>query len=141
MAIIDRIVTGIISVNHALLDEEIKAVISEYTGHGGPRGSAVRLHFEDSVSTVDMDTAEAITLAHNPALFTDEQQDEQDAIAASANVVARFDASNFADKSPDEIFTFMQTAIDGWANLGDAQADMRKWFPLMAALIIHLRSE
>jgi len=141
MAIIDRIVLGISNVNHALLDEEIKAVVPEYTGHGGPRGSAVRLHFEDSVGTGGMDTAEAITLAHNPALFTDGQQAEQDAIAASANVVARFDASNFADKTPDEIFAFMQTAIDGWSTLSEAQADMRKWFPLMAALIIHLRSE
>jgi len=128
--------------NVALLREELEVQIAPADIRNvGHNGTILWVIHADTLSAGELLFIDNTVAAHNPALLSTLQQEQADAIAASANVVARFDASNFADKSPDEIFTFMQTAIDGWANLGDAQADMRKWFPLMAALIIHLRSE
>ena len=50
-------------------------------------------------------------------------------------VRARFLASQLANKTPQQIYTAMQDAMDGWGSLADAKSDLREWLPLMAAIL------
>lgn len=80
---------------------------------------------------------DALLNAVLPAL-TAAQEAEQDKVASLSDVLQRLADSPLADKTPDEIYTIMQAQIDGWGSLAAAKADMRVWFPLMAAAIFWL---
>jgi len=56
-------------------------------------------------------------------------------VANQADVTTHFDASVLKNKTPQQIFDSVQTSIDGWAQLADAQADLRDWLPLAFAII------
>lgn len=68
-------------------------------------------------------------------LHSDEWALEDEKISNQEDVDARFLISQLANKSPQEIYTAMQTAMDNWTSLADAKADLREWLPLMAAII------
>ena len=72
-----------------------------------------------------------------PALEA-ERQAKEGKQASFEDVLARLANSPLADMSPADIYTAMQTRIDGWGSLAAAKADMREWFPLMTAAIFHL---
>lgn len=72
-----------------------------------------------------------------PALAAQEMA-QADKEATLGAVWQRLANSPLADKPPAEIYDLMQARIDGWASLAAAKADMREWFPLMAAAIFHL---
>jgi len=57
------------------------------------------------------------------------------AIENRDSAISRFNLSQIANKTPSEIYTIMQTAMDNWTSLADARADLREWLPLMAAII------
>ncbi len=58
--------------------------------------------------------------------------------AFTGDVLDRLAAAALIDKSPTQIYTQMQTQIDGWTTLAEAQDDLREWLPLMAAAIVWL---
>ena len=69
--------------------------------------------------------------AHDPNALSKGEQRE----AYRQDAKARFLLSQLANKTPQEIYTAMQDRIDKWPNLAGARADMREWFPLLAAII------
>lgn len=54
---------------------------------------------------------------------------------AQDDIRARWIASVIHGKTPAQIYTAMQGAIDGWGSLAAAKADLRTWLPLMAAAL------
>jgi len=62
-------------------------------------------------------------------------QVEIDSKTNQLDVETRFNLSQLANKTPQEIYTLMQSAMDSWSTLADARSDLRIWLPLMAAII------
>ena len=93
-----------------------------------PDGTEVYLFVPDAA---DEGEIQVVIDAHDPeALSAGEiKQAHRD------DARARFLLSQLADKTPEEIYTFMQNVIDGWSNLGQAKVDLKEWLPLMAAVI------
>jgi hypothetical protein len=50
-------------------------------------------------------------------------------------IIDHFNLHSLKGKTPAEIFTMMQNAMDSWTSLADARSDLREWLPLMAAAI------
>jgi hypothetical protein len=61
-------------------------------------------------------------------------QDIADAEALS-DVQARWQSSALHNKTPAQIYTAMQSAIDGWTSLAQAKADLRVWLPALVAAL------
>jgi hypothetical protein len=76
----------------------------------------------------DIDAASVIVAAHNP-------EGDLPWIAHRKEVKARFLLHELKDKTPTQIYTMMQNAMDNWTTLADARSDLREWLPLMAAVI------
>jgi hypothetical protein len=51
------------------------------------------------------------------------------------DIRARWLVSAIHGKTPAQIYTTMQGAIDGWASLAAAKADLRVWLPLLTAAL------
>jgi hypothetical protein len=62
------------------------------------------------------------------------EQDIADA-EALADVQTRWQASALHNKTPAQIYTAMQLAIDGWTSLAQAKADLRAWLPALVAAL------
>lgn len=54
-------------------------------------------------------------------------------VAALADVQTQWHAAALHNKTPQEIRTAMQNAIDGWTSLAQAKADLRAWLPMLTA--------
>lgn len=57
------------------------------------------------------------------------------------DVRARYAASVLKNKTPAEIYTYLQGRIDGWGNLNAAKADLRVWLPLLSAVLAWVSME
>jgi hypothetical protein len=86
----------------------------------------VIIDFRPEATQAQRDLAAAIKAAHDPT--------DTDKLNAG-DVKARWRASAIAGKTPAEIYTQMQTRIDGWGSLTAAKADLREWLPLLAAAL------
>ena len=109
------------------------------TPFGGVRNMAgvagITLVFETGTPQANIDAAVAIAEAHNPANLSSNQQTRQTVTTHKADMQARYLAHALKNKTPAQIYTFMENQIDGWASLADAQEDLRDWLPLMGAAI------
>jgi hypothetical protein len=93
-----------------------------------PDESEVYLFVPDAA---DEGEIQVVIDAHDPdALSIGEQRQ-----AHRDDARARFLLSQLANKTPQQIHTQMQGAIDGWSSLADARADLREWLPLITAVI------
>jgi hypothetical protein len=50
-------------------------------------------------------------------------------------IIDNFNLHSLKGKTPAQIYTMMQNAMDSWTSLADARSDLREWLPLMAAAI------
>ena len=91
-------------------------------------GGFVRVDWEDAPDSADVILIDSfIATYEDTGDFPWEEN--------KADVISRFQAHPLSGKTPNEIYTLMQTAIDGWGSLAEAKADLREWLPLMAALL------
>ena len=51
------------------------------------------------------------------------------------DVHARFLLSQLANKTPEQIYAYMQSEIDTWAIPQNIKDKLREWLPLMAAIL------
>ena len=93
-----------------------------------PDGTEVYLFVPDAA---DEGEIQVVINAHDPeALSAGEiKQVHRD------DARVRFLLSQLANKTPEEIYTLMQSRMDGWQNLSQVRTDLREWLPLMAAVI------
>ena len=54
------------------------------------------------------------------------------------DVIARLNLTNLAGMTPAEIYTIVESRIDGWTSLADAKTDFHEWMPLLFAAIYWL---
>ena len=87
-----------------------------------------RIDYSRNLTAGEQSTADSIVAAHDPE---DDLPRNKNAKAAKQAFVD----SPLANKDPVEIYTLMQGEIDGWSSLADARGDLRKWLPLLAAVI------
>jgi hypothetical protein len=90
-----------------------------------------RFQWSRKLTAQEETLAESIVAAHDPKGLLPREANRKDAIA-------RFKASAIADKTPAEIYTIVQSQIDGWTSLANAKADLRKWLPMAFALITQI---
>lgn len=88
-----------------------------------------RIDYSQELTAEEQSTAEAVVAAHDP------DGDLPKNINAKQARQAFLDSA-LANKSPQQIFTHMQGRMDNWSSLADARGDLRKWLPLMAAVIV-----
>ena len=116
------------------LDAALTAALgAKYLGAVCGSGGIV-LHLDASATAEDENTARMIALSHDFASRTPGQLELAAIGVDGADVITRYLATEIAGKTPDQIYTLMQTAIDGITSLADAKAFLRKWLPLMAAI-------
>ena len=87
-----------------------------------------RIDYSRELTAQEQSTADAVVAAHDP-------EGELPRVLNAKAVKQAFLDSALANKTPVEIYTLMQGAIDGWTSLADARSDLRKWLPLIAAVI------
>ena len=90
--------------------------------------STGRIDYSRELTAGEQTTADAVVAAHDPDGDLPWNLNKKEA-------EARFLLSQLADKTPEEIYTLMQSRMDGWQNLAQAKTDLREWLPLMAAVI------
>ncbi len=84
-----------------------------------------------NVTPEEETTARVLLAAHDSAQLSISEI----RVVNQFDVDARFDVSVLKNKTPAQIYTSVQASIDGWANLAEAQADLREWLPLVFATI------
>lgn len=86
----------------------------------------------DGLATQYKNEIQAVVDAHIPLedYFGDEVKRKQ-----SSKVDTRFLTSQIANKTPEEIYAFLQNKINSWSNLQQAKKDLAEWLPLMASII------
>lgn len=122
-------------INSDWLDEELRTALGNLIigiSHGG---AIVEIHLDDASTSADDIIATDIVNNHDHTVVTAEQQRRIDTAINESDIDTRFDASTIKNKTPAQIYTFIENQIDGWVNLADAQSDLREWLPLMAAAI------
>ena len=87
-----------------------------------------RIDYSRELIAQEQITADAVVAAHDPNGKLPSEANRDD-------VRTRFLLSQLANKTPEEIYTLMQSRMDGWQNLAQAKTDLREWLPLMAAVI------
>jgi len=88
----------------------------------------VEFQVDDSITLEQLQSIAGIFGVTLPQVEIDSKTNQLD-------VETRFNLSQLANKTPQEIYTAIQGAMDGWETLADARADLREWLPLMAAII------
>lgn len=119
--------------------QTIYPAIAEIPDGGGDTIASKLSTWRDAVYTKPAASAieDALLNVVLPAVAA-AQQNEAARETNLSDVLTRLNASGLADKTPAEIYTAMQNQIDGWGSLAAAKANMREWFPLMAAAIMWL---
>ena len=115
-------------VNPELLGEQLLAI----GVHVSTNSLGIILHLAD---IADESNARSIVSAHDSTLLSTDQQLQLDLDVNGSDVDSRFDLSVIKNKTPDQIFTFLEGQIDGWTTLADAQVDLREWLPLLASAV------
>ncbi len=118
--------------NAAQLNNELKAACgARFLGTVlYPGGGTVRLTEGPDLAALVQATADA----HDPARKTADQQAVEAALAAWRN-------GALANRTPQEIYTLLQSEIDAWASLADARNDLKAWLPLMGAALWYLMKQ
>ena len=122
--------------NSDRLHEDIAAVVPTFIGIRNMSGSVgITLVFQNTASPFDVDAAIAIAEAHNPNDLSTDEQAAQTVAAHKADVKARYLVHALKNKTPTQIYTYIEGQIDGWTSLADAQTDLHAWLPLIGAAI------
>lgn len=117
-----------------LLADQLQSVLgwngvtAEGTTRLQSRPGEVDVFADDSTPEQDV---QAVVDAHDP----EELSLGEIKSANKLDAEQRFLLSQLAEKSPEQIYTVMQTRMNNWTTLADARADLSEWLPLMAALI------
>lgn len=90
------------------------------------------VQFQQSATQQQRDAAAAIIAAYNQAAEDTKAANETGYIA---DIHTRWANSPLKGKTPVEIYTAVQGAIDGWGSLAAAKADLRVWLPLLFATL------
>ena len=117
------------------LDEDLRASLGSLTTGAGYDGTTATAFLIDSATPENETTAFDIIVAHDHTILSTGQQLNVDLSVNRSNIDTRFDASVIKNKTPAQIYTFIENQIDGWSTLADEKSDLRKWLPLMAAAI------
>ncbi len=125
---IQRYVTVAKSIYTRGLDAELRAagIPLEGIGYNSTEGW-VRVDFTDAATEQQQGAATDAVIAAHAGINTDQQ--------ALNDVRARWIASAIHGKTPTEIYSAVQGAIDGWGSLAQAKADLRVWLPLVIAAL------
>ena len=121
--------------NVALLKAELEATLNRPVDGvtSGPRG--VVMFITPGLAASETALVETVVAAHSPAGKTLTELAQEVALANAQDVLDRWLASSLHGKSPAQLYTALQSAMDGWTSLADAKADLRQWLPLMAAVL------
>ncbi len=128
-------------VNLEALDDGLRAALGALVQGVSWRRGAVVLHLHPNVTPAQVAQARGIAQAHDPAALTPAQQRAQARLTNISDVQGRFAASLLHDKTPAQIFSALETQIDGWVSLADAKRDLKQWLPLLAAAVVWLLVE
>ena len=117
------------------LDEDLRASLGSICTGAGYDGTTATAFLIDSATSENETTAFDIIVAHDHTQLSTQQQLDVDILINESDIDARFDASTIKNKTPAQIYTFIENQIGGWSTLADAKSDLREWLPLMAAAI------
>lgn len=130
--------------NIEALDRHLRAITQLVAGVtvAGPGGPSRAFEAVEVVVVLTEPVDDALQNALIRAVTTHDykqrlpEQDAQDAQrAAREDARARFVASAIAGRTPEQIYTAMQTQMDTWGSLADAKRDLKAWLPLLAAVL------
>lgn len=95
---------------------------------------AIVVYLKNTATAEDENTARQVVLNHDMNIRTPAQIEAAAIATAGTNIIARYAQTELAGKTPDEIYTLMQTAVDNITSLAEAKTFLRKWLPLMASV-------
>ena len=129
-------VPTVTAINSERLHEDIAAVVPTFIGIRNMSGSVgITLVFQNGALQFQIDTAIIIAEAHNPADLSTGEQAVQTVATHKADVKARYLVHALKNKTPTQIYTYIEGQIDGWNSLADAKTDLHAWLPLIGAAI------
>lgn len=76
----------------------------------------------------------ALVSSHDYESKTPDQQAE----IWRTEAFGHWEMSSLHGKSPAQIVTYLHSAMDGWATLADARADLKNWLPILAIAIAYI---
>ena len=105
--------------------------VAEYATFVAKDDGFVRLDWDTTPIQGDLDIVVPVISGHNPTDLSSTEQNTVD----RADAHARFLLSQLHNKTPEQIYTYLENRIDAWTSLADAQTDLKDWLPLLCVLV------